>query len=239
MPREFDRLRERLLSAGVGGAQAGRYIAELKDHLEDLRTEERQAGQSPEEAFSRARRRLGDADALAEAMVARREFQAWGARAPITAYVVAPSVLLTVTIVFWLAALVAACTWLRHGGPGPADWASWVRPRADRVAWFSNTMLPIVLGWGLAANAIRQRAPLLWPMLGLIVLAAVGAALQVDVTLPVGSAPGEINLRPVLAGTPFGPSGYGARVALDFAATAAPYVLFHLWRGRFAFRGQS
>jgi len=233
MPKEFDLLRERLLRAGIGAAQAGRYIAELKDHLDDLRAEEQQAGWSPNDADARAMRRLGYVDALAEAMIARREFRAWSARAPAAVYVVAPSVILAVATALWLALLVGACTWLKgHAAWGPADWPTRIAPFADGAAWFNNTALSVVLGWGLAASAIRQRAPLKWPMLGLVVLAAAGAALQVGVTLPVGAARGEIELGSGPGGSPFGLSGYGARFAFNFAATATPYVLARLWRTR-------
>jgi hypothetical protein len=240
MPREFDLLRERLLRAGVGGAEARRYIAELGDHLDDLLTEERQAGRSPAEAHSHAMQRLGDADALAEAMIARREFRAWSARAPAATYLVAPPVILAVTTALWMAALVGAVTWLRgHTAWGPEDWPARIRPVADGAAWFSNTALSVLLGWGLAASAIRARAPLMWPMLGLIVLAAVGAVLQVGVTLPVGGAPGEINLGSGPGGAPFGLSGYWGRFAFNFAATATPYALVHLLRATYRPRSQS
>jgi hypothetical protein len=231
MPREFDLLRERLLRAGIGAAQAGRYIAELKDHLDDLRAEEQQAGWSPNDAEARAMRRLGYVDALAEAMIARRELRSWSARAPAAAYVVAPTLLLAIATVLWLILLVGACSWLRgHPAWGVADWPARIRPLADGLAWFSNTLLSMVLGWGLAASAIRQKAPIQWPILGLFVLAAVGAGLQVGVTLPVGGAPGEIELGSELGRSFF--SGYWARLALDFAATATPYALFHLWSTR-------
>ena len=231
MPKEFDLLRERLLRAGIGAAQAGRYIAELKDHLDDLRAEEQQAGWSPNDADARAMRRLGYVDALADAMIARRELRTWSARAPAAAYVVAPSIILAAATALWLALLVGGCTWLRgHAAWGPEDWPVRIRPFADGAAWFSNTTLSILLGWGLAASAIRRRAPLAWPMLGLLVLAAVGAALQVGVTLPVGGARGEIELGSGPGGSPFGLSGYWVRFALNLAATATPYALFHLWR---------
>ena len=233
MPREFDLLRERLLRAGIGAAQAGRYIAELKDHLDDLRAEEQRAGWSPNDADARAMRRLGYVDALAEAMIARREFRAWSARAPAAAYVVAPSVVLAAATALWLVLLVGACTWLRgHAAGVPAEWAAWMRPLADGAQWFSNTTLPMVLGWGLAAHAIRQRAPVQWPMLGLVVLAAAGAALQVGVTLPIGGAAGEIELGSGPPGSAFALSGFAGRFALNLAATAAPLALFHLWRAK-------
>lgn len=239
MPKEFDLLRERLLRAGIRGAQAERYIAELKDHLDDLRAEERQAGWSPNDVNSRAMKRLGYVEDLAEAMIARREFRTWGARAPVAAYVLTPPIILALATALWLAALVGACNWLRHGAPGPADWAAWMGPLADRAVWFSNTTLSMVLGWGLAASAIRHRAAPLWPIWGLLVLAAVGAALQVDVTLPVGGAPGEIDLGSGPSGSPFGLSGYWARFAFNFLATATPYALFYLWRATRPLQSQS
>jgi hypothetical protein len=97
----------------------------------------------------------------------------------------------------------------------------------------------MVLGWGLAAHAIRQRAPLHWPLLGLVVLAAAGAALQVGITLPVGGARGEIELGSGPGGSPFGLAGYWPRFAIDFAATATPYALFHFWRGTHSAQSQS
>ena len=76
-------------------------------------------------------------------------------------------------------------------------------------------------------------------MLGLIALAALGAALQVDVTLPLGGAPGEINLRPEFGGSPLGPSGYWGRFVLDLATTTTPYALLSLWRAVHAPEGRS
>jgi hypothetical protein len=239
MRREFDPLRERLLRAGIGSAHAGRYVAELRDHLDDLVAEEQRAGRSAGDAYSHAMRRLGDADALAESMIARREFQTWSARAPLAAYVVAPPVILTLATALWVACLVAACTWLRHTTGEPSGLPAWTAPAADGAARFSNATLSVLLGWALGASAIRRRAPALWPMLGLIALAALGAALQVDVTLPLGSAPGEINLRPEFGGSPFGLSGYWGRFVLDLVATTTPYALLSLWRAAHASEGRS
>lgn len=222
MQNALEGLHERLLRGGVAGRPAGRYIAELRDHFEDLRDEEQRAGRSAEEARSRAEQRLGDTDALAEAMIARAEFQAWGARAPAFVYVAAPAVILALATAFWLVALVGAVTWLKHAAYGPTGWEAWMRPLADGLAWVNNAALAVMLGWGLVVSAMRQRAPPAWPMLGLVVLAAAGAALQVQVTLPATGVPGEINWAPE--------AGYWARFALDLAVTATPLALLHLWR---------
>jgi hypothetical protein len=54
-------------------------------------------------------------------------------------------------------------------------------------------MLPVLLGWVLVAAAIRQRTPPLWPILGIVILAVVGAALQVHLKLPSASGRGEVS----------------------------------------------
>ncbi|THD56238.1 permease prefix domain 1-containing protein [Phenylobacterium sp.] len=224
MSREFEQLRERVLGGGIGRTHAARYIAELRDHVEDLLAEEREAGRPPKEALARAMQRLGDVDALAEAMIARRELQAWSARAPVAAFVVAPLVMLGLVIALWIAALAALCVAARHAGWAPSDLARWTGRVASGAARLSNTSLPVLMGWILAGTAVRQRAPAGWPMLGLVVLAAVGAAVQVSVTVPFAGAPGELSLSTGLA-------GYWGRFALDLAATTAPYGLVSVWRG--------
>ena len=94
MQASFDPLRRRLLEGGVRQRPARRYLAELKDHLDDLIAEERRAMSDPREAETRALSRLGSFDMLAEAMIERREFQTWGRKAPVAAYLIAPAVTL-------------------------------------------------------------------------------------------------------------------------------------------------
>src|ERR1700720_2457956 len=59
MAKPFHELRERLLRAGVAPRHVRRYLAELADHLADLRAEEEGAGRSRADAESAALVRLG------------------------------------------------------------------------------------------------------------------------------------------------------------------------------------
>src|SRR5215469_14789815 len=94
MQASFDPLFRRLLEGGVQRRSARRYLAELKDHLDDLIAEERRAVSDPREADTRALCRLGSFDMLADAMIERREFQAWGYRKPVAAYLITPALAL-------------------------------------------------------------------------------------------------------------------------------------------------
>lgn len=94
MAKLFSELRERLLRAGVAPRHVRRYLAELADHLADLRAEEEAAGHSRADAESAALVRLGGTDELARAMIEKRQFQSWCLRAPWATFGVAPLCLL-------------------------------------------------------------------------------------------------------------------------------------------------
>jgi hypothetical protein len=210
----FDPLWDRLLRGGVGRRHARRYVAELKDHLEDLLADERREGSKMMDAESRAQARLGSPEVLAGAMIARRELRAWSARAPVAAWLVAPSVGLVLCTALTMAGVVMTSKWIGS---------------ADGVVLFSNVVLPVLLGWALVAMAVRQRSAPVWPVVGLIVLAALGAALQVQVTLPSAGAHGEIGVASSFASL----SAWGScagRAALNLALTLTPYAGLGLWR---------
>src|SRR5438552_2322388 len=90
MAKPLNELRERLLRAGVAPRHVRRYLAELADHLADLRAEEERAGRSRADAESAALARLGGVDNLAKAMIEQRQFQSWCVRAPWAMFCLAP-----------------------------------------------------------------------------------------------------------------------------------------------------
>jgi hypothetical protein len=121
MSAVFDPLHEQLLQGGVGRRHARRYVAELRDHLDDLVAEEIAAGHAPGEARERAMARLGDMEALAQAMTARSEFRAWTARAPAAAYVLAPPLALCLGVALAMCAIVLMVNMLRPEHSGGAS----------------------------------------------------------------------------------------------------------------------
>lgn len=94
MAKPFYELRERLLRAGVAPRHVRRYLAELTDHLADLRAEEERAGRSRADAEAAALVRLGSMEDLARAMIGKRQLQSWSARAPWAMFGLAPVSLL-------------------------------------------------------------------------------------------------------------------------------------------------
>ncbi|KXF77731.1 hypothetical protein ATN84_10400 [Paramesorhizobium deserti] len=212
MPKPFEPLRERLLRAGVAPHHVRRYILELSQHFEDLRTDLEQEGYARPKAEAVALNRIGRIDDLAQAMIDQPRLRSWNVRAPWATLVLG-------SCLAFAAGIMAALMLLASFGPSvPSSWAPQV---ASGTAFFCNFLLPLLCGWTVAVVAIRQRMDSFWPVVALGVLALVSSAIQVGVTMSGGH--GEI--------------GVGAGASLDtvvllarnLVLTLIPYLIWRKW----------
>ena len=239
MPKPFYELRERLLHAGVAPRHVRRYLAELNDHLADLRAEEEHAGRSRADAESAALVRLGGMDDLAKAMIEQRQFQSWCVRAPWAMFGVAPLLFLAAA---WFVALFIL-------------WSGWNIFLPDAATPFgvghyrmfdlANLYFqlgrsiylgaPILVGWGVVFLAARQRFKTIWAAVGLILVACLGGTGQVHVHPPATPS----GLRHVSMGLTLAPGVQGSFFGLThilvlLAITGLPYLVWRLqqayWR---------
>jgi hypothetical protein len=230
MVKPFSELRERLLKSGVAPRHVRRYLAELSEHLADLKAEEIAAGRDRTDAEATALLRLGTTDELAKAMIDQRQFQAWSTRAPWAIFGLAPILLLSAA---WFVALFIL-------------WSGWQMflPEAEtpfgglhygfvniyfqlgRMIYF---FAPFVIGWAIGLLAIRQRLKAVWPSIGLVLLAYFA-----------GTAHVHANRKEVLNGVfhirmgfGFGPSGQSisqglVHILVILSVTLLPYVVWRL-----------
>jgi len=231
MPKSLHDLREQLLYAGVAPRHVRRYLAELADHLADLRAEEVCAGRSAADAESAAFARLGTTDDLAKAMIEQRHFQSWCARAPWAMFSLAPAFILAAA---WTIAVFILWSGWNIFLPGTATPFG-----AGRVHGFANWYFqvgraiylgaPILVGWGITLMAVRQRTKAIWPLIGFALLAFMGGTGQVHVYRPF--EPGELahvgmgfTLSPMIQGTPYGL----LHSLILLSMIAAPYLIWRL-----------
>jgi hypothetical protein len=234
MPSPFDALHERLLCAGVAPRCARRYLGELREHFTDLVADETAAGSAPLEAEARALQRLGDTETLAKAMIERPQFRAWSARAPLAAYLLAPPVLLALCSTGAVVAMVVAYQFSQPPGGGHSLPPSWFAALATGLGPVTAWVAPVLLGWGVALQAIRQRAGRLWPLLGITAVAVLGAVAQLDISLPtLAGGHGEVDIASVFA-PPFIGTGLAAlHAAASLLIAGVPYLVAErLWRPR-------
>jgi hypothetical protein len=216
----FERLRDRLLIAGVSPRHVRRYMAELSDHITDLEGEAKAAGHpAPRES---ALERLGRPDDLAQAMIDRPELKAWTARAPWAVFLLGPPLLLAAID---LISILMVMLIVKTVGPQPGEVApNWLVSLAAVVNFVHVYAVPPLLGGIVAAVATRQRMQPLWPLIGLVAVGLISGLnyLHVEVPLAPGQH-GEISLG-ASAGrwTAF-------RVAMNLALTLPLYLA---WRRR-------
>ncbi|WP_420961347.1 hypothetical protein [Brucella sp. IR073] len=215
----FDPLREQLLRAGIAPRYINRYVMELKEHFEDITTALVAEGFDKQEAEVWAYARLGNQEDLVQAMIGRSELRSWSARAPWMTVVLAP-LSLAVGLAACILLLIAAQIYGVE--PGSHSVPTWFAGLTDAVKILSNLILPILCGWGIAAIAMRQRLQSIWPAIALVLVALLGSALQLDVTLPSASGSAG-SIQAGFSGLP------DSRLALNLLLVLSPYLAWRNW----------
>ncbi len=233
MSKPFHELRERLLRAGVAPRHVRRYVRELADHLADLTAEEKLTGRSPADAKSAALARLGSMEDLATAMIERREFQAWCVRAPWAAFGFGPVFLLAVA--YFVACFLLWAGWNIflpeadtpfHPIPGPIYGLQNIYFQADKFYYFAA---PLLVGWGIALVAVRQRVKAAWPILGLIPIAVVGGMNQVYASrTSIASRLGHIRMGFAASSSMQDFYGHLLYALTIFSLTVLPYLVWRI-----------
>lgn len=237
MAKQFGELREQLLRAGVAPRHVRKYLTELTDHLADLTAEEERSGRNHTEAASAALVRLGSDDELAEAMIARREFQAWSARAPWAVFGCGPVCLLAGAYllaciylwILWQVLLPGADTPFGHASIGSMYGFRNICIQAGKFYYIGT---PILVGWWMGVIAARQRVKAVWLAIGLALIAWMGSTSQIQAsrTTVLGGV-GHIRMRFFGEGN-FSHNIFGA-LAYLFAVLligALPYVIWRFHR---------
>ncbi len=209
MPDLFDTLKERLIRAGVRPASVSRYVAELRDHLDDLAAEGIANGLDDATAQRQALARLGSIDELAKPMIADRRFQSWAAAPPWAVFLLVP-VLGQIAIIAGAMFLLAAAT-----SPGAAP--PWFGTATMAAQYALGGFVPVLTAWIIAAIALRQRSRPIWPMLGTGAVVCIGAMLHLPVMMPAPGQPGLISIALALPAL--------AHLLVLFGFAAAPFLL--------------
>jgi hypothetical protein len=221
----FDRLRERLLTAGVSPRHVRRYMAELSDHVIDLEAEAKRAGH-PEPEVS-ALERLGRPDDLAEAMIGRTELHAWTARAPWAVFLLAPTLAVAaidVITVFGMMLLIKLFLPLA-GDQMVVPAPHWFTLLSAAINLFHAYGVSLLLGAGVIIVAVRQRMPPLWPIVGLVAVAVLGTVNELHIYVPVApNQHGEISLGAGIS------APVAFRIGIDLLLTLPLYFAWRRWR---------
>jgi len=165
----FDNLAETLLKGGIAPRHVRRYIAELREHLDDLAAEQREAGYDAQDAMIRARGRLGRDDELAAAMLEQKQFRSWAARAPWAVFLLLPPFAAIAIGMLFIGTLVLMGKHYGFPGHGPLP-PLWFQNFAAHVVAISNLVVVPLAAALFVAIAARQRLKLVWPCTATLLL---------------------------------------------------------------------
>jgi hypothetical protein len=198
--RRFAALAERLLRGGLPPRRVRRIIAELDAHFDDLVEELRTTGLSAIDSEHEAATRLGPEDALAASILSRPELHSWARRWPGVAFGMLPVLSLPAQFVLSMFVTVQIFSLATHHlgfsalHPGPVPWI------CAGLQAYALWIAPMLAAGAASYFAVRQRAPLLWPIAAGIVIALVGAmtnaSLDWSPTAPHGMLTGGIGFPP-------------------------------------------
>jgi len=238
MEKSLHELRERLLRSGVAPRHVRRYVAELDDHLADLRAEGEGAGLSRAEADSAALVRLGGIDELSAAMAERTRFRSWCSKAPWAAFGLAPVILLSGN--YLVACLILWTGWniFLPGVRSPFIPVSGLAMPYFAVGKTIFFCAPVVIGWGIGFIAARQRLRAFWPLIGLLLVSLVGGMARVHAVPPShAAAAGHVSMSLALGDFVLGITNGLLHAFVILLFTAVPYLLWQGTRLRWTHQG--
>jgi hypothetical protein len=177
--RQFQRLSERLLTAGIAPRHVHRYVRELGDHFDDLMREETANGVARELAETQALSRLGSEEDLAQAMLSRPALRSLTARFPWAVFGLGPVAMLILSVVaalqieIWLIELATAWGPAIGLHPGPAAARGFT---LAMLVW--NTLAvyaaPLAFAALLYLIGSRQRMRPVWIVTGVAIICVLG-----------------------------------------------------------------
>ncbi len=160
------------------------------------------------------------------------QFQSWCVRAPWAMFSLAPLFLLAAA--YFVACLILWSGWniFLPGNDtpfvGPLHGLANCYFQVGRLCYFSA---PVLVGWGFGLIAARQNVRAVWPISGLILIALMGGAAQIQASrTAVPGGLGHVSMKFAL-----GPSVQGIYEGLLHASvillfTVFPYLLLRLQR---------
>ena len=166
----FDNLAETLLRGGIAPRHVRRYLAELREHLQDLTEQQRKTEHDPKNAAIRARILLGSDEELAAAMLEQRQFRSWTARIPWAVFIPLPPLIALAAsrLIFGgLAQIGEHYGFLANHAPLPP---LWYQVLATDITTILNLFMMPLTAVLFVALAARQRLNLIWPLVATLLL---------------------------------------------------------------------
>ena len=178
--QSLERLKERLLRAGIASRHVRHYIGELRDHYDDALRDKLEKGASRAAAEQAAWARVGDEESLAQSMLSKPEFRSTVARFPALMFGFG-------SVLAWVGtmALFASGIWLLPDATGGTEIsAPVILIKAFLVV--CARVIPVALIAIILTLAAHQRLASPWPWVGAALVALFYGTLDYSTVMTAG-----------------------------------------------------
>ncbi len=213
-------LRNTLLQGGVAYKHVRRFIAELKDHYEDLENEALKNGSSKQDARDLADSRLGEPEQLVKEMLERPELKSLGYRYPKASLVIGPVfavVLFSIVLVFLVVGVIFGFNLAFKGTEMSEQIVAlpgWIIMILSSIRLFWMYILPLLIVTLFVNYAEKNRLKLKYYGLGLFMACLIASSQYVYFIWPdpVNNIQGEFSVSLEISRLNF-PADYFLRLA--------------------------
>lgn len=238
MPDSFDyqSLARTLLRGGIAPRRVRRLVDELRDHVQELRTDAVAEGMTEREAASWASSRLGSEQQVAGEMLARPELRSWSARWPWAIHALLPPFLMAALVILVVLAMgpvielyVLQWKWETSDAVLPHGW--FMSAVDGTLATFKYTA-PLLLCAAFCWTAVLRISRSPWLIAGIVAAAVLGGSF--DIFMTWGEEQWSMSVNLFLYPPYPNPQVHGFRIAANVLLTLAPYLYwwFNLDGGR-------
>ena len=193
----LDGMRRDLLLGGIAPKTVTRLLAELTDHIDDLKTQAIAEGKSELEANAYAHEAIGRETEIVSGFLERTELKSYSWRYPKAVFLAGPMLLLLGSVglfflsLFGITVLYPEFFELKTN----ANIAPTTKAALQSILFFNCYLLTPALVAGFCILAKKRSIPLLWPLIGACIVAAFGSGFAYTLVWPTELAEGSLSIN--------------------------------------------
>lgn len=193
----WNEMKYELLRCGVKTKYITRTLSELKCHYADLKQQGINEGLTEQEADNRAKARIGDERTLLTEILSKPELRSVIWRFPRSVFAIGPSVavisynLITLVLAIGFA---TSTVWSEGFSPG-MQISLWQKLLVNGVLLFNCYLLTPMVAIVTVILARQRNMDILWPALGVVVLAIIGSGWAYTIAWPDNTMVGNLSIN--------------------------------------------
>ena len=193
----LDGMKRDLLLGGIAPKTVTRLLAELTDHIDDLKAQAIAEGKSELEATAYADEAIGRETEIVSGILERPELKSYSWRYPKAVFLAGPMLLLLGSVGLFLLSLLGVTALYPEFFELKTNTsiAPLTKAALQSILFFNCYLLTPALAAGFCVLAKKRSIPMLWPLIGACIVAVFGSGFAYTLTWPSELAEGSLSIN--------------------------------------------